>query len=508
MNNDNNEVMLKVENITKRFPGTLALNEVSFEVKRGEVHAVVGENGAGKSTLMNIISGLLEPDEGRIVFMGGEVRFLNPREAQDAGIGFVHQELSLCPHLKVSENIFMGRLPHLKNTFVNRKRLKEMTDYFLEKFQADFAADDVVKNLTVAQQQIIEIAKALALDCKLLILDEPTSSITENETKVLFGIINEIKRQGMSILYISHRMEEIFQVCDSVTVIRDGCLINTLRTAGVTSDQVVRMMVGRNIENMYPPKSSGISDVILKVEGLKSKDVFKDISFSLRKGEILGFYGLVGAGRTEVMRALCGIDPCDNKVIEFRGDRVENNAYRRSIDRGIVYITEDRKSQGLFLKMSVENNISAAMIENIRTDFRIDRDKESALCGRYVGELGIKIASEKQKVDSLSGGNQQKVMIGKWLATYPKVLIMDEPTRGIDVGSKSEIHKMLRKLSEEGVGVIVISSELPEIIGLADRVIVMHEGTITGELSGDDIKEENIIIYASNFKTSSRAANE
>ncbi|MDR1138139.1 MAG: sugar ABC transporter ATP-binding protein [Synergistaceae bacterium] len=501
-----NEVVLKAENITKKFPGTLALDRVSFEVKQGEVHAVVGENGAGKSTLMNVISGLMEPDGGEIIFMGKRVRFLNPREAQDAGIGFVHQELSLCPHLKVSENIFMGRLPHGGNTLIDRKKLKEMTGNFLEKFHADFTADDIVKNLTVAQQQIIEIAKALALDCKLLILDEPTSSITENETKVLFGIIDEIKQQGVSILYISHRMEEIFKVCDSVTVIRDGCLIDTVKTGDVTSEQVVRMMVGRNIENMYPPKSTGISDVILKVEGLNSKNMFMDISFSLKKGEILGFYGLVGAGRTETMRALCGIDSCDGKDVEFYGGKVENNAYRDSIDRGIVYITEDRKSQGLFLKMSVENNISAAKIENIKSDFRIDQGKESALCGRYVKELGIKIASEKQFVNSLSGGNQQKVMIGKWLATTPKVLIMDEPTRGIDVGSKSEIHKMLRKLSEEGVGVIVISSELPEIIGLADRVIVMHEGSITGELSGGDIKEENIIIYASNFKDSSLAA--
>jgi ribose transport system ATP-binding protein len=301
-------------------------------------------------------------------------------------------------------------------------------------------------------------------------------------------------------------MEEIFEVCDSVTVIRDGCLIDTLKTVDVTSEQVVRMMVGRNIENMYPPKSTSIGDVILKVERLSSKNVFKDISFSLKRGEILGFYGLVGAGRTEAMRALCGIDSCDGREIEFYGGRIENNVYRDSIDQGIVYITEDRKSQGLFLKMFVENNISAAKIENIKSGFRIDRGKESALCGRYVKELGIKVASEKQFANSLSGGNQQKVMIGKWLATTPKVLIMDEPTRGIDVGSKSEIHKMLRRLSEEGVGVIVISSELPEIIGLADRVIVMHEGSITGELSGDDIKEDNIIIYASNFKNDSLAA--
>lgn len=491
------EIILEVKDITKKFPGTLALNQVHFKVHKGEAHAIVGENGAGKSTLMNVISGLMQPDEGEIIFMGEKVQFLTPKAAQDAGIGFVHQELSLCSHLKVSENIFMGRLPRKGMKLTDARALHENAKRYLQKFHADFEPDDLVKDLTVAQQQIIEIAKALALDCKLLILDEPTSSITEAETVVLFQILKEIKEQGVSILYISHRMEEIFEMCDSITVIRDGCFVDSVEVKDVTPDQVVRMMVGRNIENLYPEKAAQTGEVILKVNGLTSRGVFEDVSFALKKGEVLGFYGLVGAGRTEVMRAMCGIDQKDDGEIIFKGQTVKNQDYKEAISHGFAYLTEDRKSQGLFLDMTIEENIAAAKVDNIRSGLTIDKAKQGKLCDRYVGDLEIKIASNQQKVKSLSGGNQQKVMIGKWLATNPQLLIMDEPTRGIDVGAKSEIHKMLRKLANEGIGVIIISSELPEIIGVADRVVVMHEGKISGELSGRDLSEENIIVYAS-----------
>ena len=323
---------------------------------------------------------------------------------------------------------------------------------------------------------------------------------------VLFQILKEIKEQGVSILYISHRMEEIFEMCDSITVIRDGCFVDSVEVKDVTPDQVVRMMVGRNIENLYPEKAAQTGEVVLEVNGLTSRGVFEDVSFALKKGEVLGFYGLVGAGRTEVMRAMCGIDQKDDGEIIFKGQAVKNQNYKEAISHGFAYLTEDRKSQGLFLDMTIEENIAAAKVDNIRSGLTIDKAKQGKLCDRYVGDLEIKIASNQQKVKSLSGGNQQKVMIGKWLATNPQLLIMDEPTRGIDVGAKSEIHKMLRKLANEGIGVIIISSELPEIIGVADRVVVMHEGKISGELSGSDLSEENIIVYASGAQQKTAAS--
>ena len=323
---------------------------------------------------------------------------------------------------------------------------------------------------------------------------------------VLFQILKEIKEQGVSILYISHRMEEIFEMCDSITVIRDGCFVDSVEVKDVTPDQVVRMMVGRNIENLYPEKAAQTGEVVLEVNGLTSRGVFEDVSFALKKGEVLGFYGLVGAGRTEVMRAMCGIDQKDDGEIIFKGQAVKNQNYKEAISHGFAYLTEDRKSQGLFLDMTIEENIAAAKVDNIRSGLTIDKAKQGKLCDRYVGDLEIKIASNQQKVKSLSGGNQQKVMIGKWLATNPQLLIMDEPTRGIDVGAKSEIQKMLRKLANEGIGVIIISSELPEIIGVADRVVVMHEGKISGELSGSDLSEENIIVYASGAQQKTAAS--
>lgn len=495
------EILLEVRDLVKRFPGTLALNKARLTVRKGEAHALVGENGAGKSTLMNTISGVLPPDEGVIKFQGREVRFQTPKEAQDSGIGFVHQELSLCGHLKASENIFLGRLPRKAGGLTDRQRLYRDSKALLDKFNADFSPDALVGSLTVAQQQIIEIAKALALDCKLLILDEPTSSLTEQETKVLFRILRDIKAQGISILYISHRMEEIFQICDTITILRDGCFIQELPVAETCEEQIVRMMVGRDIDQLYPPKSEWIGDTVLKVRGLLGGGKFRDVSFDLKQGEILGFYGLVGAGRTEVMRAVCGIDPRDSGEITLNGRRIANRNYREAINNEFAYLTEDRKAQGLFLEMTIEQNISAAKIENIRVGLNISHAKESALCQKYTEMLRIKAASGRQKVSGLSGGNQQKVMIGKWLATAPKVLIMDEPTRGIDVGAKSEIHRLIRQLSEQGICIVIISSDLPEIIGLSDRVLVMHEGIISGELKGDELTEENIIVYASSNKS-------
>lgn len=492
-----NETVLSVEGIVKRFPGTLALNRVRIEVKKGQANALVGENGAGKSTLMNIISGVLKPDEGTITFMGEEVRFDTPDQAQKAGIGFVHQELSLCPHLSVSENIYMGRTPKNKFGLLDKKRIYEDSDRLLKLFHARFSPDTIVGTLNIADQQIVEIAKALSLDCKLIIFDEPTSSLTESETETLFNIIDNIKKKGISVLYVSHRMAEIFRVCDYCTVFKDGNYVDTVRTADVTTDDLIRMMVGRNIEHLYPEKSSEIGEVVLEVKDFTSKDLFCNVSFQVKRGEILGFYGLVGAGRTEVLRAVCGIDRFDSGTVYLNGKKTKIDNYKDAINKGFAYLTEDRKGQGLFLELSIAQNISAAKLEIISKNKLIKRSKERSLCIRYVNDLNIKIASITNKVASLSGGNQQKVMIGKWLAIDPKILIMDEPTRGIDVGAKSEIHNMLRELSNQGITVIIISSELPEIIGMSDRIVVMHEGSVTGEIMANDMSEETIITYAS-----------
>jgi ribose transport system ATP-binding protein len=502
-----NEIVLTAEGIVKRFPGTLALNKVHLEVGRGECHALVGENGAGKSTLMNIISGVYKQDEGKVTFLGNEVHFNSPTDAQKAGIAFVHQELCVCPHLSVSENIFMGRVPVNRLGKINKKKLYLETQRLLELFHVDFKPNTLVGDLSTAEQQIVEIAKALSLDCRLIIFDEPTSSLTEAETETLFGIIDDIKAKGISVLYISHRMPEIFRLCEICTVLKDGCYVDTVKTREAASEDLIRMMVGRNIENLYPPKSSSIGGTVLEVRNFSSRGLFSDISFDVKKGEILGFYGLMGAGRTELWRAVCGIDPHDSGEVFYKGRKLAVECYKDAIEAGFAYLTEDRKLQGLFLEMPITQNISAAKLENIQKGPRIDKSRESGLCDKYVKELNIKIASREHKVASLSGGNQQKVMVAKWLAISPKLLILDEPTRGIDVGAKSEIHNMLRGLSNNGINVIIISSELPEVIGMSDRAIIMHEGRITGIVTLKDMCEELIITHASGEQVSNRIGN-
>ena len=494
----NCEIVLSVEGIVKQFPGTLALNNVHLQVHKGQCKALVGENGAGKSTLMNIISGVYKPDAGKTTFMGKEVSFNNPTEAQKAGIGFVHQELCVCPHMRVSENIFMGRLPQNKMGVIDKKRLYSETKKLLNLFGVTFSPNALVGELSTAQQQIVEIAKALSLDCQLIIFDEPTSSLTEGEAETLFNIIDDIKKRGISVLYISHRIPEIFRLCETCTVLKDGNYVDTVETKDVTSEGIIRMMVGRNIENLFPQKSQTIGETVFEAKNFSSAGFFKDISFEVKTGEILGFYGLVGAGRTELWRAILGIDTYDSGEVFYQGNKMNLTSYRDAIDAGFAYLTEDRKLQGLFLELPIFQNISAAKLENVQRGAMLDRKKEASLCKKYVNELNIKVASQRHKVASLSGGNQQKVMIGKWLATDPKLLVMDEPTRGIDVGAKSEIHNMLRQLSDSGIQVVIISSELPEIIGMSDRVIVMHEGVITGELTRGDLCEETVITYASN----------
>ena len=490
------EYRLEVRGVTKVFPGTRALDQVQLQVRPGEVHALCGENGAGKSTLMNIIGGVFPPTEGEILFEGAPIAPRSPKEAQDIGIGFVHQELSLCPHLTAAENIFIGRLPH-KGGMIDFKRLWADADMVLKQFNANFPSSALVSELTVSEQQIIEIAKSVSLNCKLLILDEPTSSLTEKETARLFDLVKELSGRGISILYISHRMAEIFEICDRVTVFKDGTYVTTMDTGDICADDIIRAMVGRELGNLYPTKSSCIAadDPVLEVNGLTGS-IFREVSFALRRGESLGFAGLVGAGRSEVMRGLCAIDPIRSGQVVLNGRPCAFHTYRDAVDAGICYLTEDRKIQGLFLEMSIKNNMSSANMKGVSHGIWLDDKLERSLANRFVEQLAIKIPGIEYPISSLSGGNQQKCLIGKWLSLAPKVIIMDEPTRGIDVGAKREIHALLRQLAESGVGVIVVSSELPEVIGLSDRIIVMRGRRIVGEISAKDATEEKLLSMA------------
>lgn len=489
-------VRLRTQSIEKIFPGTKALSNVDFELFEGEVHAIVGENGAGKSTLMNIISGVLSPDSGSIFLDGQEVCFQNPRDAQEAGIAFVHQELAVCPDVTVAENIFLGRIVANKVGIVDYKTMFSKAREILAPFYCDIDPREKIKNLNIAEQQIVEIGRALSLNCKILILDEPTSSLTECESEALFRIIDDIRSKNISVLYISHKMDEIFRLSDRITILRDGYVINTVNAQDVTQKEVLHMMVGRHISDMYPAKGEPKEDVLLEVKGLTSKSNFKDISFYLKKNEILGMAGLIGAGRTEIAQAICGIDRVEKGEVYVNGVKIKIKNFKEAINEGLAYLTEDRKKQGLFLNQSVKNNVTCTCLEQVSGKIAINKRKEKELVEDYVKRLNIKLSKIEGKINNLSGGNQQKIMLAKWLSVNPKILILDEPTRGIDVGAKSEIHRLLRDLANQGMGIIIISSELPEIIGMCDRVLVIKNGRIAGELENVEINEKKIITIA------------
>jgi ribose transport system ATP-binding protein len=491
--------VLKVRKINKTFPGTKALSDVSIELAAGEVHAVVGENGAGKSTLMNVISGVHQPDSGEIYISGIKANIQNPKDAQDLGIGFVHQEIALCQHVSVAENIFMGSINTSKKPLVNYGDYYKKTEALLKDFRSNINPRQKVSELTVSEQQIVEIVKALSLNCKIIIFDEPTSALTEGEAETLFRIMRELKAKGISILYISHRMAEVFENCDRVTVLRDGFLVDTLNISETDQDTVINKMVGRNISCFYPDKDDEAKELLLEVKNFNRPRSFHDINFSLYKGEILGFSGLVGAGRSGLARAICGIDEKTSGEVYLEGKNLNIANYQDAIKKGLVYLTEDRKAEGLFLSMSIKHNVSAIALKRVANLILINRKKEKTQALDFVKSLNIRSSSIDQKVSDLSGGNQQKVLIAKLLTISPRVLFMDEPTRGIDVGAKVEIHNMLRQLTKQGIGIVIISSELPEIIGMCDRVIVMHEGRVTGVVTGEDINEEKIIHLAAGF---------
>ena len=493
------DVILRVSKLSKAFGSIQALRDVSFELRRGEIHALAGENGAGKSTMMNIINGILQPDAGEIELDGKVVRIASPSAAQKLGIGQVHQEIALCPDISVAENIFMAATNVSRAPLVDYADLKRRAAQILAEL-GDIDPSVLVASLSISQQQLVEIAKALTLDCRVLILDEPTAALTEREAQALFAIMHRLADRGIAIIYISHRMAEIFAHCDRVSVFRDGQYVVTHVVAETTPTQVVNAMVGRELDARYPAKASGDTtdrDVILEVSNLSSPGRFRDVSFTLRRGEILGLGGLIGAGRSEIVKGICKIDPHATGEVRLEGRPLRLRRYQQSIDEGLVYLSEDRKGDGLFLDLSIESNVSALKLGLVSTAGLIDRRRETALASELGRRLNLKFGSLAHPVSSLSGGNQQKVAIAKMLSVNPKVIFLDEPTRGVDVGAKLEIHRILRDLAESGVGIVVISSELPELIGACDRVLVVREGRINGEVAGDTMTEQNIMHLAS-----------
>jgi ribose transport system ATP-binding protein len=494
------EPILKITGLVKSFGPIRALRGVNFELRRGEIHALAGENGAGKSTLMNIIDGILLPDSGEIRLDGQVVTIKSPAMAQKLGIGLVHQEIALCPDVSVAENIFMAATNTSRAPLMNYAAIEQKAADILRRL-GDIDPTAMVRTLSISQQQLVEIAKALTLDCRVLILDEPTAALTEREAKILFEIMHRLATQGISIIYISHRMVEIFDNCDRVTVFRDGEYITTMTVAETTPGAVVSAMVGRVIDELYPPKQrpeDRSDEIILEVRGLSEARRFRDVSFAVKKGEILGLAGLIGAGRSEIVKGICRLEGEVTGEVRLAGHVLTLTHYGDSIAQGLVYLSEDRKGDGLFLDMSIAANVSALRLRQVASAAGIiDDGREAAQAQRLGARLNLKYGAIDQPVSYLSGGNQQKVAIAKMLSVNPKVVFLDEPTRGVDVGAKAEIHRILRDLATRGVGVVVISSELPELIGVCDRVLVVREGRITGEVSGDEMTEDRIMYLAS-----------
>ncbi|RZL40710.1 MAG: sugar ABC transporter ATP-binding protein [Rubrivivax sp.] len=490
--------LLRMEDVCKRFDNVVALSGVALQVHRGEVHAVCGENGAGKSTLMKILSGVYSPDEGEIHIDGEPVRITGLQHAQALGIVMIHQELNLVPHLTVAENIWLGREPR-RGWFVDASRQREGARACLQRLGVDIDPDTPVASLSIAQQQMVEIAKALSMDARLLIMDEPTSSLGEADAARLLGVVNELKRAGVGIVYISHRLDELAHIVDRVTILRDGRYIASRLWGDTSIDEIVSLMVGRELTEQFPPatRQPG-SDVLLRVRGLRREGVFGPLDFELRRGEILGFAGLVGAGRTEVARAIFGADPVDGGEIEFGGRTLAINGPRDAIAAGIAYVSEDRKAHGLAVKMSVAHNITLANLGALsgRLGF-VDEARERETAERFIGQLGIRTPSPEQIARLLSGGNQQKVVIAKWLFREARVILFDEPTRGIDVGAKYAIYELMDQLAAAGIGVVLISSDLPEVLGMSDRVAVFRQGQLATVLATRHCSQQDVMHHAS-----------
>ncbi|OCP17959.1 MULTISPECIES: sugar ABC transporter ATP-binding protein [unclassified Ensifer] len=479
----NAEYLLNVEGIRKEFPGVVALDDVSFRLRRGTVHALMGENGAGKSTLMKILAGIYTPDKGEVRLKGADIRLKSPLDALENGIAMIHQELNLMPFMTVAENIWIRREPKNRFGFVDHGEMRRITARLFDRLKIKLDPEIEVRHLSVANRQMVEIAKAVSYESDVLIMDEPTSALTEREVAHLFEIIRDLRSQGIGIVYITHKMNELFEIADEFSVFRDGKYIGTHASSEVTRDDIIRMMVGREITQMFPKEEVPIGDVMLSVNNLTLDGVFRDVSFDVRAGEILGIAGLVGSGRSNVAETLFGVTPASSGTIAIDGKTVSIDSPNTAIRNRMAFLTEDRKDTGCLLILDVLENMQIAVLQDrfVKGGFVAEKDITAA-CEEMSRKLRVKTPNLQERIENLSGGNQQKVLIGRWLLTNPRILILDEPTRGIDVGAKAEIHRLVTELARNGVAVIMISSEMPEVLGMSDRIMVMHEGRVTGIL--------------------------
>ncbi|EHA14705.1 sugar ABC transporter ATP-binding protein [Halomonas sp. HAL1] len=492
------EFILEVADVRKTFPGVVALDNVQLKIRPGTVHALMGENGAGKSTLMKIIAGVYIPDQGEIRLKGKPLQLHGPLDALEAGIAMIHQELNLMPYMSIAENIWIRREPLNAFGMVNHDKMNKMTETLFERLGIDMDPETQVRHLTVAGRQMIEIAKAVSYESDVLIMDEPTSSLADREVEQLFRIINDLRAQGKGIIYITHKMDEVFEIADDISVFRDGQFIHSAAARDMTSNEIIKLMVGREVTQMFPKEEVPIGEVVLSVDSLCLDGVFQDVSFEVRAGEILGLAGLVGSGRTNIAETLFGVTPPSSGSIAIDGKKEVISSPHQAMLRGLALLTEDRKETGLFLGLSVEENMEMAVLRDgyTRGTF-VEQSRLDQECDSMKERLSVKTPSMEERISNLSGGNQQKVLIGRWLMTKPRILILDEPTRGVDVGAKAEIHKLITELVKQGVAVIMISSELPEVLGMSDRIMVMHQGRVTGFLDRSEANQVNIMQLAS-----------
>ncbi len=488
--------LIELVGITKQFDAIQALRGVSLSLYAGEVHALVGENGAGKSTLVKILAGIYRPDAGAVEIGGEAIELRSPLQAQARGIAVVQQEPMLFPDLDVAENVFMGRHPRDRFGRVDWKRMYREVDDLLASLDVSLSSHMPVQGLSVAEQQLVEIAKALSLRARVLVLDEPTAALSAHEVEELFAIVKQLRERGVAVLFVSHRLEEVFAIADRLTVLRDGAHILTAPVSEVSTGEIIAHMVGRELSDLFPKSEAEIGEVVLEVRGLTRPGAFADVSFALHRGEILGFAGLVGAGRTEVARVLFGIDRAESGEIYLKDERVTIHSPRQAMERGIAYVPEDRHQQGLVMTFSIAANITLPVLRQISRLGLVDPRREQRMADEYSSRLRVRSTGVEQLVNALSGGNQQKVVLGKWLATNPSVLILDEPTRGIDVGAKAEVHRIISELAASGLAILLISSELPEVLAMADRVVVLHEGRVTGTFTRSEATQERVMFAA------------
>ncbi len=493
--------VLLMEHISKSFPGVQALQDVHLDIKKGEIHALIGENGAGKSTLMKILAGVYRPDSGTIEIEGKPVNINSPDRARELGISIIHQELNLAPNLKVAENVFMGREPHTALGWINFPQMAQNTQKVLEQVGASFSPSIVTGQLSVGQQQLVEIARALSENARIVVMDEPTASLTEPETQKLFEIIRSLKSRDITVIYISHRMAEIYELADRVTILRDGQYAGTMERSEINDTELIKRMVGRSINDLYEHEAAATDDTVLEVHNLSDGRYIQSANLALRRGEIVGLAGLIGAGRTELARLIFGADRHNGGEILLEGKPVTINSPLDSIRAGIGLVPESRKEQGLFLQLAVQENIAMNALPSLASGGLIDRQRVRETAQEQVDALNIHLSSLNQKVLNLSGGNQQKVVLAKWLTIKPKVLLLDEPTRGVDVGAKAEIYQIMSRLAHSGVAILMISSELPEILGMSDRILVMREGELVAELPGRTTTQEQIMAQATGLNT-------